>query len=449
VVCGQAKLRAAEADKALENTAGQRWKRVKRTIAFVTEVQKAAQRENEAEEHCDEFPGGIASLLRDVCDAAGFAFAEMWMRPKREWEDENGQTKVQWDYLLKFADVTYVNYTAFPEARNVAGKLDHFKQAARETTYAKNNSIPGLAWNRGALDRQDLSVYDVLDETLQADARTAIAMELFDASLALPIHHASYLKTAAVLVFYRNRHAAVPAALCHRPEYYKEEALLTLFAELEGVASVALEFDEAKPRFRETQEAFLHKHDGSIHEDASSAAKQDSDVYALPFLSASLDKVRRAVAEHERLKESLDKLSSMEKEWLKGRYASWLRTYIGKCKGTGAGPAPGTDYSYCKWVALGRLPRLLSTLRSLSCAAVAHHPCLAPLLHRACSSPPNPSPLALCLVPPPSLPLSHSPLSPSLSFRYGLVDFGYVLHVTCLLAACGSMTFITFIDGYM
>ena len=63
--------------------------------------------------------------MKQVCEAAGFAFSELWTRPSREVvAEEDGSTKVQWEYLLKWADITYINYEAFPEARHLAGKLD-------------------------------------------------------------------------------------------------------------------------------------------------------------------------------------------------------------------------------------------------------------------------------------------------------------------------------------
>ena len=40
--------------------------------------------------------------------------------------------------------------------------------------------------------RASASVYDVLEETLQADTRVQQAMELFDASMAVPLRHAVY-----------------------------------------------------------------------------------------------------------------------------------------------------------------------------------------------------------------------------------------------------------------
>ena len=126
----------------------------------------------EPDDEHDEYPGAVANLLKDVCDTAvhsylypiqsvymlrylmnpakrnassvlcdlqtlnspsdeqGFAFGEMWTRPKKEVQNEDGNgVQVQWDYLLKYADITYTNFVAFPEARNLAGKLDEFKKA--------------------------------------------------------------------------------------------------------------------------------------------------------------------------------------------------------------------------------------------------------------------------------------------------------------------------------
>ena len=71
--------------------------------------------------------------MKQVCEAAGFAFSELWTRPSREVvAEEDGSTKVQWEYLLKWADITYINYEAFPEARHLAGKLDDLKEDGPE-----------------------------------------------------------------------------------------------------------------------------------------------------------------------------------------------------------------------------------------------------------------------------------------------------------------------------
>ncbi|MGB1594820.1 MAG: hypothetical protein ACPIOQ_18825, partial [Promethearchaeia archaeon] len=78
-------------------------------------------------------------------------------------------------------------------------------------------------------------------------------MELFDASIALPLSRASG-KTYAVLVFFRNRHVAQPAALCNRDEYYKHPALLDLLTQVYAVAPVAAEYERAKPRFTQALE---------------------------------------------------------------------------------------------------------------------------------------------------------------------------------------------------
>ena len=298
----------------------------------------------------DDYLGGMACLMKQVCEAAGFAFSELWTRPSREVvAEEDGSTKVQWEYLLKWADITYINYEAFPEARHVAGKLDDLKEAGRQASYAKNNSIPGLAWNRRNTDWQDLSVYDRLDETLQADARTAKAMELFDASIALPLSRASG-KTYAVLVFFRNRHVAQPAALCNRDEYYKHPALLDLLTQVYAVAPVAAEYERAKPRFTQALEDWCETH----RKDSDVDAANNDESYGA-FLDLALPdfvtKMSQAVTDNEPFR----KLSAMEKEWEKGKFAGWLKTYIHKWKGTGAGPAPGTDWNYCKWVFFGCL----------------------------------------------------------------------------------------------
>ena len=99
----------------------------------------------------------IWSIYPRRTHAQGFAFAEVWTRPKFEVPAPDGQgVQVQWDHLLKYGDVTYINYSAFPEARNLAGKLDDFKSSGRDVSYARNNSIPGLAWNRHDVDWQVL-----------------------------------------------------------------------------------------------------------------------------------------------------------------------------------------------------------------------------------------------------------------------------------------------------
>jgi CBS-domain-containing membrane protein len=57
-------------------------------------------------------------------------------------------------------------------------------------------------------------------------------------------------------------------------------------------------------------------------------------------------------------REEFKRLSATEAEWEKGEFAGWLKTYINKCKGAGGVPAKGTDYTYCKWVALGSVAAL-------------------------------------------------------------------------------------------
>ena len=88
----------------MEARAGARWQTVKRTIAFVAAVKPSSPKEAALEDEPDEYPGACASALRDVCEAAGFAFAELWIRPKFEMPgEEDREAQVQWDHLLRYA----------------------------------------------------------------------------------------------------------------------------------------------------------------------------------------------------------------------------------------------------------------------------------------------------------------------------------------------------------
>jgi len=305
-----------------------------------------------------EYPGAMGSVLQDICEAAGFAFAEVWTRPKFEVPAPDGQgVQVQWDHLLKYGDVTYINYSAFPEARNLAGKLDDFKSSGRDVSYARNNSIPGLAWNRHDVDWQDLSVYDVLDETLQADPRISLAMEMFDASIALPVLHPVYKKLSAVLVFYRNRHVTNAAAVCNAPEYYNHPALVALFNNAKDLAPLALEYEQAMPQWHQIRESCRHEFDT----DTGGVRQKDGNGHDLRGYEEPTSLIgylrSRAATTVSLLKrnENFQKLSSMEAEWEKGKLASWLVTYTNKWKGAGGAAAKGTDFNYCKWVFFGSI----------------------------------------------------------------------------------------------
>jgi hypothetical protein len=322
---------------------------------MVEDQAAAAQRPSQDDDGPEErpgYPGAVFSLLRDVSEAAGFAFAELWTRPYRE-ELEDNDVALEWDHLLKFADVTYTNHRAWPEARSIAGKLDEFKRAGRDTSYAKANSIPGLAWNRGEFDWQDLTVYDMLDETIQADLRvTEYAMDMFDASIAIPARHPVYKKTCAVLVFYRNRHVAKRAAVWNVPQFHKHPAMVEVFNNAARLAPLAVEYDMAMPHWDSVQEKFYQ-------ENAQPAARSgDAGVASQDIPARRNVRQLRSVWTMLTEREEFKRLSATEAEWEKGEFAGWLKTYINKCKGAGGVPAKGTDYTYCKWVALGSVAAL-------------------------------------------------------------------------------------------
>jgi len=365
---------AAEADHFMESRAGERWTKIKRQVSGLAKVAAVKPNTSQAapEDEPEAYPGASASALQDVCEAAGFAFAELWTRSKFEVPAEDDrEAQVQWDHLLSFANVTHTNFPAFPEAYNLQGKLDEFVSAGREQRYAKNSSIPGLAWNRGSVDWQDLSVYDVLEETLQADTRINLAMELFDASMAIPLRHAIYDNFSAVAVFYRNRSAADATALCHAPEFRTHPALVALVEQAYQYLPRALHLEEAMPAWRTAQEYW--RHDQGIDDDDSAHrhAHHGHDLRAYGFGAGSalgerigerLSRLRqhiKADLEHikadPRYQTSKERLTALEREWAKGRMAGWLITYTAKWKGTGSAPAKGSDANYCAWVMLGSM----------------------------------------------------------------------------------------------
>jgi len=355
--------RAGEEARRLQSHAAaetrKRWRTLKQTVGFAAALQqRPADGAPEEEGPGGGLPGAVPGLLRDICEAAGFAFAEVWTRPSKEVRSEAGM-QVQWDHMLKFSDVTYANHAALPEARTAPGRLDEFKRVSRDASYAKASSIPGLAWSRGALDWRDLSVYDVLDETIQADERVMRhAMDLFDASIAIPVRHPVYKKTCAIIVFYRSRHVASPTAVCYAPEYHKHPAVVEVFTSAQRLAPLAVEYDMSMLHWHSVREEFRKENAlAAAHSKDAAVGRlaRDGLGEANPKLLKNLRTQAATAVSALKEREEFKRLSAMEAEWEKGKFAGWLKTYTNKWKGTGGMPAKGTDWTYCKWVFVGSL----------------------------------------------------------------------------------------------
>ena len=183
-------------------------------------------------------------------------------------------------------------------------------------------------------------------------------MDMFDASIAIPVKHPVYKKTCAILVFYRSRHVASPAAVCYAPDYHKHPAVVEVFASAQRLAPLAVEYDMGMPHWHSVQEAFRQEHalPAARPKDATvGSLARDGLAEAGPNRFRNLRTQAATAVRALKEREAFKRLSAMEAEWEKGEFAGWLKTYTTKWKGTGGTPAKGTDYTYCAWVAVGSL----------------------------------------------------------------------------------------------
>ena len=324
--------------------------------------------EEEAEREEAEYAGPLKALLKDVCDSAGFAFGEVWIRPRRIVPEQEG-IRVQWEFVMRYSGQYYINPVKFAEARNIQGVLDSFLKIAQDVRYVKGQGIPGLAWARGDTNWQNLSAYEVLDEQLQADGRSEVMMKMFDASVAVPVRHPHLSKVMAVMVFYRHRgesQEAMPAML----DPTKNENLKRLLDHACLVAPKAVDYHDLLPQWKNAQHAWaeaLMEETGSDLQRDEEEVDEDFNMYSFTdsrytlFLRRQGAQVTAAFMNMKQQFESRSRtLTAVEAEWAKGKFASQFTAYLGKFKGTGGAPPAKTDRNYCMWTFLGSFLAIVS-----------------------------------------------------------------------------------------
>jgi hypothetical protein len=272
-------------------------------------------------------------------------------------------------------------------------ELGAFKESAAERApYSRHESIPGICWNNGKIEKFDLRREQFLDSTIQNDSRTQRAKILFDVVVAVPVFDLLHEQTiVAVLVFYRLRrdeaegpglfvvkdslasllyHAATiaPRALklqCAQlafaqlalqqltlPEWEAEAAQAEEAAKAEKAAMGAqAQADEADRALRTLQDAMAHVpiEAGRI---GQRAVKEAVD-FQVAEAARARDEAAQAVAVAEAVSRRLA-LQSEPPDAPSGQ-EQWWRAYLDKWKGQGASPQPGADVSFSAMTALSSL----------------------------------------------------------------------------------------------
>ena len=272
-------------------------------------------------------------------------------------------------------------------------ELGAFKESAAERApYSRHESIPGICWDNGKIEKFDLRREQFLDSTIRNDSRTQRAKILFDVVVAVPVFDVVHEQTIlAVLVFYRLRgdeaegpglfvvkdslasllyHAATiaPRALklqCAQlafqqlalqqltlPEWEAEAAQAEEAAKAEKAAMGAqAQADEADRALRTLQDAMAHVpiEAGRI---GQLAVKEAVDLQVAEAARARVE-AAQAVAVAEAVSRRLA-LQSEPPDAPSGQ-EQWWRAYLDKWKGQGASPQPGADVSFSAMTALSSL----------------------------------------------------------------------------------------------
>jgi hypothetical protein len=272
-------------------------------------------------------------------------------------------------------------------------ELVEFKESAAERApYSRHESIPGICWDNGKIEKFDLRREQFLDSTIQDDSRTQRAKILFDVVVAVPVFDLVHEQTiVAVLVFYRLRgdeaegpgrfvvkdslasllyHAATiaPRALKLQyaqlafqqlalqqlilPEWEAEVAQAEEAAKAEEAAMGAqAQADKADRALRTLQDAMAHVpiEAGRI---GQLVVKKAVDFQVVEAARAR-DEAVQAVAVAEAVSRRLA-LQNQPPDAPSGQ-EQWWRAYLEKWKGQGASPQPGADVSFSAMTALWSL----------------------------------------------------------------------------------------------
>jgi len=272
-------------------------------------------------------------------------------------------------------------------------ELGKFKESAAERApYSRHESIPGICWDNGKIEKFDLRREQFLDSTIQDDSRTQRAKILFDVVVAVPVFDLVHKQMiVAVLVFYRLRgdeaegpgrfvvkdslasllyHAATIAPRALKLQYaqlaFQQRALQQLIlpeweAEVaqteeaakaeEAAMGAQAQADEADRALRTLQDAMAHvpMEAGRI---GQLVVKK-----AVDFQVAEAARARDEAAQAVAMAEAVSRRLALQNEPpdAPSGQEQWWRAYLEKWNGQGASPQPGADASFSAMTALWSL----------------------------------------------------------------------------------------------